>query len=146
MSVHSVDPADALPPQRSTNRPPATGRHYAVSSGHMLASLAATRILDNGGNAVDAGVAAGMALSVLQPDLVGFTGVAPIITYLAEQDRVVTISGLGRWPKATTLDYFHKHHGGKLPMGVMRTVVPASIDAWVTALQEFGTKTFEEVA
>jgi gamma-glutamyltranspeptidase/glutathione hydrolase len=146
MSVHSVDPADALPPQRSTNRPPATGHRYAVSSGHMLATLAASRILDNGGNAVDAGVAAGMALGVLQPDLVGFTGVAPIITYLAEQDRVVTISGLGRWPKAATLDYFHKHHDGKLPMGVMRTVVPASIDAWVTALQEFGTKTFEEAA
>src|SRR4029077_16071432 len=46
----------------------------------------------------------------------------------------------------TTLDYFHRHHDGALPMGVMRTVVPASIDAWVTALQEFGTKTFAEVA
>lgn len=146
MSVHSVDPADARKPLRSTHRPPVSGRHYAVSSGHALASLAATRILDNGGNAIDAGVAAGMALGVLQPDLVGFTGVAPIIAYLAEQDRIVTVSGLGRWPKAATLDYFHRHHDGTLPMGVMRTVVPASIDAWVTALQEFGTKTFAEVA
>jgi gamma-glutamyltranspeptidase/glutathione hydrolase len=131
---------------RKSQRPAIVGREAAVASGHPHATLAAMRILDSGGNAIDAGVAAGMALGVLQPDLVGFAGVAPIILYIAEQRRVVTISGLGRWPKAANPDYLHRNHGGILPHGVLRTVVPASIDAWVTALEQFGTKTFAEVA
>jgi gamma-glutamyltranspeptidase/glutathione hydrolase len=104
------------------------------------------RVLDAGGNAVDAGVAAGLALGVLQPDLVGFTGVAPIILYLADTAKVVTISGLGRWPRRADLAYFERHANGTLPLGVLRSVVPASIDAWVTALEEYGTKSFGEVA
>ena len=51
---------------RSTVRPVVVGKSAAVSTGHPLATLAAMRILDGGGNAIDAGVAAGMALGVLQ--------------------------------------------------------------------------------
>src|SRR6266446_63995 len=120
MHHHPTDVAQNDSRGRKSYRPAVTGREAAVSSGHPLASLAAMRILDAGGNAIDAGVAAGMALGVLQPDIVGFTGVAPIIVYLAEQKRVVTISGLGRWPRAASLDYFHQHSGGVLPLGVMR--------------------------
>jgi gamma-glutamyltranspeptidase/glutathione hydrolase len=50
-----------------------------VASGHYLASLAAQRILDRGGNAIDAGVAAGLCTCVLQIDMVDLAGVAPII-------------------------------------------------------------------
>jgi hypothetical protein len=53
-------------------RPTVMGRSHAVSTGHYLATLAAMRVLDAGGNAVDAGVTAAMALAVLQPDIVGF--------------------------------------------------------------------------
>jgi gamma-glutamyltranspeptidase/glutathione hydrolase len=60
-------------------RPTVIGRNYAISCGHYLAALAAARILDRGGNAVDAGVAAAMALAVLQPDIVSFAGVAPTL-------------------------------------------------------------------
>lgn len=131
---------------RVTARPDVVGREAAVSTGHPLATLAAMRILDAGGNATDAGVAAGLALGVLQPDIVGLTGVAPIIHYDAATEAVTTISGLGRWPRAASLGYFQERHGGELPLGVERSVVPASIDAWVTALELHGTKSFEEVA
>jgi gamma-glutamyltranspeptidase/glutathione hydrolase len=131
---------------RKSHRPAVTGRDAAVASGHWLASMAAMRILDGGGNAVDAGVAAGMALGVLQPDIVGFTGVAPIILYLAKENRVISISGLGRWPKRTDAEYFRREAKGQLPLGVLRAVVPASIDAWLTALARFGTRTFAETA
>ncbi|MBI3454230.1 MAG: gamma-glutamyltransferase family protein [Candidatus Rokubacteria bacterium] len=104
------------------------------------------RILDAGGNAIDAGVAAGLALGVLQPDIVGFAGVAPIILYLAEKGTVTTISGLGRWPRRADVSFFERHANGRLPLGVLRSVVPASIDAWVTALEQFGTRSFTEVA
>jgi hypothetical protein len=49
-----------------------------VSSGHYLATAAAMRVLDAGGNAVDAGVTAAMALAVLQSDVVSFAGVAVV--------------------------------------------------------------------
>ena len=129
-----------------THRPPVRGRHWAVSTNHWLASLAASRILDKGGNAVDAGVAAGMTLGVLQPDIVGSTGVAPMIIYLAERDEVVTISGLGRWPRSASPEFFEQHHGGDLPLGVLRCVTPAAIDAWCQALELYGTLSFGDVA
>lgn len=131
---------------RSTGRPDIVGREAAVSTGHPLATLIAMRILDQGGNAVDAGVAAGLALGVLQPDIVGVTGVAPIIHFDAKTKAVTTISGLGRWPRRASCAYFRDHADGTLPLGVLRSVVPASIDAWLTALDLHGTKTFEDVA
>ncbi len=126
-------------------RPPIMGVTHMVSSGHYLAAAAGYRILEEGGNAVDAGVASGIAVNVTTPENTNFAGVAPIIIYLAEEDRVVTISGLGRWPKKASIDYFLKHCDGDLPQGILRAVVPAAPDAWLTALERYGTMTFEQV-
>ena len=126
-------------------RPTLYGNRHAVSSGHYLASAAAFTILENGGNAVDAGCCAGMALAVLHPDEVNFAGVAPIMIRTAA-GRLVTIAGLGHWPAGIPADYFLTHHGGEIPHGVVRTVVPAAPDAWITALRDFGTMSFGEVA
>ena len=60
-------------------RPTVMGTRHMVVAGHYLAAEAGFAILEAGGNAVDAGVAAGIALGVLQSDLVNFAGVAPII-------------------------------------------------------------------
>ncbi len=116
-----------------------------VSACHYLAAQAGNRILEGGGNAIDAGVAAGIVLAVVQPEYVNFAGVAPIIIRLANGE-VSTISGLGGWPKALTPDYFARHHGGKIPRGILRTVVPGAPDAWITALERFGTMSFGEVS
>ena len=130
----------------ATMRPEIQGTRHAVSTGHSYASQAAFNILEDGGNAIDAGVCAGMALAVLQSDLVSIGGVAPIIVYLAESKEMVTISGLGWWPRKAELDYFHREHGGAIPSGIMRTVVPAAPDAWLMALERWGTRSFGEVA
>src|SRR6202035_4849713 len=95
---------------------------------------------------IDAGCAAGIALGGLQSDLVDVAGVAPIMIYLAEKEEVVTIAGLGPWPKALDPELFQREHGGKIPKGVLRTVVPAAPDAWITALRRYGTMSFGEVA
>ncbi len=133
-------------------RPLVMGRNGVVSCGHNLAATAARHVFDLGGNASDAGVAAGVCLNVLTPHLTSFAGVAPIIIRdpdLARRDPasrgVVTVSGLGRWPKAASLEYFHRHHNGKLPEGVLRWVTPAAADAWLLALAEFGTLSLGEV-
>ena len=111
-----------------------------------LAAHAGFEILEAGGNAVDAGVAAGIAVGVLQTDKVNFGGVAPMIIYMAKTREVHCIDGLGVWPQAITPDYFQKNHNSKIPPGVLRSVVPAAPDAWITALERFGTMTFAEVA
>ena len=126
-------------------RPTVMGTNGMVSSGHYLATLAGVRILERGGNAIDAGVAAGICINVLQPDMTSFGGVAPIIIYLAETGEVVTLSGLGTWPKAANIDFFMKETKGELPLGVLNSVVPAAADAWITALDRYGTMSFGEV-
>ena len=128
-----------------SHRPTVYGSRHAVSAGHYLATAAAFAILEAGGNAVDAGCAAGIALGVLQPDLVNVAGVAPILIRRAD-GTVETIAGLGHWPAALPPDLFMREHGGKIPEGVLRTVVPAAPDAWIAALRRHGTMRFHEVA
>ncbi len=128
-----------------TYRPPIMGVTHMVSAGHYLAAAAGYRILEQGGNAVDAGVASGIAINVTMPENTNFGGVAPIIIYNAEADEVVTISGLGRWPRAASIDYFMQQHEGQIPYGVTRSIVPSAPDAWMTALERYGTMTFEQV-
>ena len=133
-------------PSPETHRPAIMGRRYMASTGHYLATVAAVRVLERGGNAIDAGVAAGLCINVLQPDLTNLGGVAPIILYSARDDAVLTISGLGSWPQAASREYFVDACGGTIPPGVQRCVTPAALDAWLTALARFGTRSLAEVA
>jgi gamma-glutamyltranspeptidase / glutathione hydrolase len=128
------------------HRPTIMGTRHMVAACQYLAAEAGFRILDAGGNAIDAGVAAGIALGVVQPEYVNFAGVAPIMVYSAAEDRIVTVPGLGTWPKAIKADYFKNNHASKIPSGVLRTIVPAAPDAWITALEHWGTMSFGEVA
>ena len=117
-----------------------------ISAGHYHAAHAGFQILEAGGNAVDAGVAAGIAAGVLQTDRVNFAGVAPLMIYLAEQKKVINIDGLGIWPRAASIDYFRREHGGAMPPGILRTVMPAAPAAWIKALDDYGTMSFGDVA
>ncbi len=128
------------------HRPQAFGRCVMASSGHPFATQAAMRILEKGGNAIDAGVASGICINVLLADFTSFLGVAPIIVYLKKENRVVSIDGLGRWPKAASAEWFRANCGGEIPHGVKRTVTPAAADAWLTALERYGTMRFADVA
>lgn len=127
-------------------RPSLRGHRHMTSAGHYLAAQASFQVMEAGGNAIDGGVAAGMALGVVQSDLVGVAGVAPIIIYLAEEDRVVTISGLGTWPKATDPAFFAREYADSVPEGILRCIVPAAPAAWIMALERYGSMTFGEVA
>jgi gamma-glutamyltranspeptidase/glutathione hydrolase len=127
-------------------QPMVIGHHYVASAGQYLATEAAHAILRAGGNAIDAGVAGGIALGVVHSDQVQFSGVAPMLIYLADRDETVSIAGLGWWPKALNVEKFVRDHNGTIPMGLLRTVVPAAPDAWILALQRYGTMSFGEVA
>ena len=118
----------------------------AISSGHYLATQAGMEILANGGNAVDAGVAAGLALGVIESTYVSVGGVAPIIIKMADARVPITVAGVGTWPRAATSTLFRDRFDGDIPPGIMRTVVPAAPAAWIEALRRFGTMSFAEVA
>jgi len=79
-------------------RPLTQGVNGAVVASHPAAAMAGYEILRRGGNAVDAGVATGLALNVLHAHECSFLGVAPILMYLADRREVVEIDGLGWWP------------------------------------------------
>ncbi|HEX3238984.1 MAG TPA: gamma-glutamyltransferase [Solirubrobacterales bacterium] len=138
--ARSIGEASWLAPRETLS-----GSRHAVSSGHHLASAAAYSILEAGGNAVDAGCCAGIALAVLHADEVDFGGVAPIMIRLAD-GTTLTIDGLGVWPAGIPADLFMREHGGEIPPGILYSVVPAAPDAWITALREHGTMSFGEVA
>jgi gamma-glutamyltranspeptidase/glutathione hydrolase len=122
------------------------GSRWMVAAGHPLAAQAAARILEAGGNAVDAGVAAGICLGVVHPDMVSVAGVAPIIIHLARTRETWTVSGVGGWPRRASVEFFRERYGGQIPVGILRTVVPAAPQAWCTALSRWGTMTFADVA
>src|SRR5208283_2109739 len=92
-----------------TTRPVVMGTHGMVTSGHYLASRIGLHVLEDGGNAVDAAVAMGFALSVLEPHLYGIAGETPILIYLADERRVVSISGQGTAPKKASIEWFEKN-------------------------------------
>ncbi len=120
------------------------GRRWMVAAGHPLAAQAAARILADGGNAIDAGVAAGLTLGVVHPDLVSFAGVAPILVHLGKTRETFEVSGVGPYPRKATAELFRTQYGGEIPPGVLRTVVPASPDAWCAALERWGTLSFAD--
>ena len=99
-------------------QPMITGTRHVVAAGHYLATEAAMEILDAGGNAIDAGVAANLVLGVVQSEMVNIAGVAPIMVYLAETNEVLTLTGVGPWPKAASLDRFVQEFG-EVPIGIL---------------------------
>jgi len=123
-------------------RPRVMGTHGVVASGHYLATMAGIDALKAGGNAFDAGVTAAMALKVMKMAYAGWTGVAPLILYSAEEDRVITRVGAGTTPARATLEFFLEH--GKSPIN--NALIPADVDVWLATLDRFGTISFRESA
>ena len=143
-----------------TFRPVVRGKRGVVAGGQPLSVEAGLRILQRGGNAVDAGVATIFAASVIEFSHFSFGGEVPILIKLKNQ-KVVVIEGMGQAPMKATREFFANRgkgdgdtattmpgsrRGGLIPStGPLSATVPAVLDACVTALDQFGTKTLAEV-
>lgn len=126
-------------------RPVVTGTDYMVTAGSPLAAMAGMKVLMEGGNAIDAGVAVAAALNVVDPWLSGLGGDHAIIIYSAEAQKVTCILGLGWAGQNATFD-FYLNEVGEIPSnGPLSAHVPGSFAAWVMALDRYGTKTLAEV-
>jgi gamma-glutamyltranspeptidase/glutathione hydrolase len=122
----------------------ATGTRGAVVAGGGEAVAAGMEILQSGGNAIDAAVATILALSVTDARAFCFGGEVPIMVYDAQRRVVEVIAGQGAAPRLATREYFEKR-GGIPAKGIEPAAVPAALDACLTALDRFGTRTFAEV-
>jgi gamma-glutamyltranspeptidase/glutathione hydrolase len=135
-----------------TFRPVVRGKRGAVAGGSPLSVEAGLRMLQHGGNAVDAGVATILAASVIEFSHFSFGGEVPILIKLKGQ-KVVVIEGMGQAPMKATREFFVNRgqndgtrSGGLIPAtGPLSATVPGVLDACVTALDQFGTKTLAEV-
>src|SRR6516165_3672992 len=134
------------PPDSFTTRPVFMGRRGLVSAGHYLAARAGQRMFDRGGNAIDAVVASGFALNLLEPHNNGLGGEVPILVYSASEKKVHSISGQGFIAKAATVELFEKLKVKMIPGdGFLPATVPAAFGSWAFALQKFGTLTLADV-
>jgi gamma-glutamyltranspeptidase/glutathione hydrolase len=122
----------------------ATGSQGVVVSGRPTATAAGIKILEQGGNAADAGAATLLALSVTYVGAFCVGGEVPILVYSADQKNVKLIEGIGEAPRDPKAIAWYMKHG--IPDGdVKAAAVPSTIAAVVTLLKVYGTKSFEEV-
>ncbi|MFQ5917331.1 MAG: gamma-glutamyltransferase, partial [Candidatus Binatia bacterium] len=118
-----------------TTRPVVMGRRGVVTSGHYLATAAGFRIMEQGGNAIDAAAAMCFCLNLLEPQSNGIGGEVPTLIYSAKEKKVFAISGMGWSPKAFTTDWCREHGIDLIPGdGYLPACVPAMVDTWTTAL------------
>src|SRR5262245_43377363 len=123
MSLDSASSQRSAPFHSPTNTVQVIGTRWAIAAGHPLAAEAGAVLLSAGGHAVDRGVAARMTLGGVHPDMVSVGGVAPILVHRAGPGETWGVSGVGPYPRASTVEYFRTRHGGQIPPGLGRTVV-----------------------
>jgi len=141
----SSAPAEIAFPQ-SPLRPPVIGRNAGVSAGHPLTTAAALEILQQGGNAFDAGVAALLVGGVVEQDLYGIGGEALILIYPESEDKVTSITGQGWAPASANIDDYLRQSKTLRGQGLDASVVPGAFHAALTVLERWGTMSFEAVA
>ncbi|MDR6451758.1 gamma-glutamyltransferase family protein [Variovorax paradoxus] len=123
-----------------TTRPEIAGTFGVASSTHWLASQTAMGVLERGGNAFDAAVAAGFVLQVVEPHLNGPGGEAPILLWSERERRMHAIRGQGCAPAEASAAAFRALGFEQVPgIGLLAATVPGAFPAWLTMLREHGT-------
>ncbi|HXG77362.1 MAG TPA: gamma-glutamyltransferase family protein [Gaiellaceae bacterium] len=123
-----------------TTRPELRGTFGMVASTHWLASQAGMSVLERGGNAFDAAVAAGFVLQVVEPHLNGPGGEVPAVFWSAERGEALVLCGQGVAPAAATIERFRALGHELVPgTGVLAACVPGAFGGWLLLLRELGT-------
>jgi gamma-glutamyltranspeptidase / glutathione hydrolase len=129
-----------------TTRPELRGTFGAASSTHWLATQTAMTVLDRGGNAFDAAVAAGFVLQVVEPHLNGPGGEVPIVLWDVTRHKVEVICGQGPAPTAAGIDAIRALGIADIPgTGLVAACVPGAFGGWLTLLRDHGTWRLEDV-
>lgn len=134
---------DAYANPLALGRQPVFARHGIVATGHPLASAAGLHVLREGGNAVDAVIAASAVLGVVQPMMSGLGGDTFLVLWRAEEQRAYALNGSGVAPYAANREWFTSRGLQKMPLrGMLSVSVPGAVDAMVEALDRWGSGRF----
>ncbi|MCC7274489.1 MAG: gamma-glutamyltransferase family protein [Alphaproteobacteria bacterium] len=126
--------------QGFTTRPTIRGTFGVVAATHWIAAQVGMRMLERGGNAFDAAVAAGLVEQIVEPHLCGPAGEVPIIFHHAASGATRVLCGQGVAPQAATIEAFAAQGLDMVPgAGIISAVVPGAFDAWMTLLRDYGS-------
>lgn len=135
-----------ISPGMFTTRPEIKGTFGVAASTHWLASAVAMSVLERGGNAFDAAVAAGFTLQVVEPHLNGPGGEVPILIYDRREQKIAVVNGQGVVPNAATPARFRELGFDLVPgTGLLPACVPGAFGAWLLLLRTHGTWDLESV-
>ena len=123
------------------------GRKGMVASAHTLISSSGLKVLQNGGNAMDATIAMALTSSVVLPDMAGLGGDAFMLYYDAKTKKVSAINGSGPAPKKASIEAYRALGYTKVPSdGIHSITVPGAVDVYFKSLELYGSKSFSELA
>src|SRR6202000_3363336 len=129
-----------------TTRPELAGTFGMVASTHWLASAGGMAVLEKGGNAFDAAVAAGFTLQVVEPHLNGPGGEVPVIGHDARRGETFVVCGQGTAPAAAAAEAYTDLCLALVPgSGLLAATVPGAFGGWLLLLREYGTLRLRDV-
>ena len=121
-------------------------RYGIVAAESPLAAQAGARLLERGGNAVDAAIAANAMMGVVAPMMDGIGGDLFVIVYDAKANKLYGLNASGWAPRALTIEYLEKQGMRDMPQhGVHSITVPGAVDGWQKLADKFGRKKLSEV-
>jgi len=133
-------------PNTFTTRPEIEGTFGVVTSTHWIATAVGMAMLEKGGNAFDAGVAAAFTLQVVEPHLNGPGGDVPVIVHDVRRSKTEVICGQGVAPAGATIAHYRSEGLDLVPgTGLLAAVVPGTFETWMLLLRDFGTMSLAEV-
>jgi len=137
--------ADADGQDRSQTRSMVVSRNGIVAAESPLAAQAGVRILERGGNAVDAAIATNAMMGVVQPMMNGIGGDLFVIVYDAKANKLYGLNASGWAPKGLTIEYLERLGLRDMPQkGVNSVTVPGVVDGWHKLAEKFGRKKLGE--
>lgn len=143
MTVSTAQQFSSVPDQ---GRSMVVTKFGIVAAPQFLASQAGAQVLQAGGNAIDAAIAANAVMGVVQPYVNGMGGDLFAIVYIAKEGKLYGLNSSGWTPKALTLEYLQAHHIDKLdPIGVHTITVPGCVAGWDALSHRFGTLPFQKL-
>ena len=128
-------------------RPVIMSQHGMVSSGHALASLAGVKILQEGGNAVDAALAAAFVSAVVKPETSGPGGDLFALVSMKKTGKVEALNSSGPAPAKAAIEHFQERGLKSIPQfGPLSIAVPGAVDGWLELHNKYGTKDLERLS
>ncbi len=130
----------------SGTRSPVLAQNGMICTSQPLATAAGVRILQEGGNAIDAAVAAAAVLNVVEPMMTGAGGDVFAIVYWNKTHELIGLNASGRSPYEMTLEYLKKKGYTTTPTeGVDTITVPGAVDGWFSLIERFGTQKMDRI-